>query len=150
MENISDSIERFILDAFSSDDMLHLCRNELANFFGCSPSQINYVLSTRFTIGRGYDIESKRGGNGYIKLIRISGAKDWVSQLLNNRLTEPIGYSEGKQIVASLVESEFLSVEESKILLASITDKALASPLDLASQIRTQIMRQVIIAKMGK
>ena len=64
MSNLSDIIEEFILNTIGSDDTLNLSRNELANFFNVSPSQINYVLSTRFTIDRGYLTESKRGGGG--------------------------------------------------------------------------------------
>ncbi|MGN1208056.1 MAG: CtsR family transcriptional regulator, partial [Christensenellales bacterium] len=72
MNNVSDIIEEFILSTIGDEQSLNLSRNELANFFNVSPSQINYVLSTRFTLDRGYQTESKRGGGGYIVLKRIN------------------------------------------------------------------------------
>ena len=72
MANISDIIEAFLLDTLGDDDTLSISRNELANYFSCAPSQINYVLSTRFTPERGYTVESRRGGGGSITVVRIS------------------------------------------------------------------------------
>lgn len=68
MTRLSDVIEKFIKDMIrnSEDSQLQIVRNELANYFNCSPSQINYVLTTRFTIDKGYFIENKRGGGGCI------------------------------------------------------------------------------------
>ena len=63
MANISDIIEKFILDAMQEGQSLQISRNELANFFSCAPSQINYVLATRFSNERGYDVSSQRGGH---------------------------------------------------------------------------------------
>ena len=69
---ISDSIEAFIKDMLTEDEHeVELKRNELAQYFGCAPSQINYVLSTRFTLDDGYITESKRGGGGCIRIVRI-------------------------------------------------------------------------------
>ena len=75
MASISDVIEQFILQALADDDLLQLSRNDLATFFSCAPSQINYVLSTRFTPEKGFMIESKRGGGGCINLIRLNDEK---------------------------------------------------------------------------
>ena len=69
MSAISDSIEKFILTLLGEDDAIELQRNELAHYFSCAPSQINYVLATRFNLGRGYAIESRRGGGGYISCL---------------------------------------------------------------------------------
>ena len=70
---LSDSIERFIKTLLEQEETeIELKRNELAEYFGCAPSQINYVLATRFTPDHGYVIESQRGGGGYIlSLIHI-------------------------------------------------------------------------------
>ncbi len=72
MANISDVIEKFLIDAIGGDRSIVINRNELADYFSCAPSQINYVLATRFTLDRGYVIQSRRGGGGYVTLIRIS------------------------------------------------------------------------------
>ncbi len=72
MANISDIIEQFILKSLGEDDSVDISRNELANFFSCAPSQINYVLETRFTVDRGFVKESRRGGGGFIKISKIN------------------------------------------------------------------------------
>ena len=71
MAQLSDSIEQFIKNLMEEDRQIDLKRNELAQHFGCAPSQINYVLATRFSIDHGYVIESRRGGGGYVRIIRI-------------------------------------------------------------------------------
>ena len=70
MANISETIEQFIIATLGENDSVDISRNSLAEYFSCAPSQINYVLDTRFTIDRGFVKESKRGGSGYIKISR--------------------------------------------------------------------------------
>ena len=72
MANISDLIESFLIDLFGDESSIYISRNELAQYFNCAPSQINYVLSTRFTLDKGFAIESRRGGGGYVTLVRLS------------------------------------------------------------------------------
>ena len=67
MASISDEIEQFILSVLSDDESVKLSRNDLAHYFSVAPSQINYVLATRFNFDKGYIIESKRGGDGCIR-----------------------------------------------------------------------------------
>ena len=69
---ISDVIENFIKEMLTEDNSAIIQRNDLAEHFNCVPSQINYVISTRFTPMQGYYVESQRGGGGYIKINRIS------------------------------------------------------------------------------
>ena len=83
MQNISDIIEQFILEQLQNYEEVNLSRNELASFFNCAPSQINYVLSTRFTNPKGFITESRRGGGGYIKLTRVDLNKnDYIEKLI--------------------------------------------------------------------
>ena len=89
MANISDSIEKFILSFFDDgDDSVQLSRNELAHYFNVSPSQINYVLTTRFGVDRGYYVESRRGGGGFIMLVRLSQNKEDLLPALVRELDE--------------------------------------------------------------
>src|SRR5699024_12336375 len=76
--SISDIIEAYLKEVLKSegDEMIEIKRNEMANHFECVPSQINYVINTRFTLERGYLIESKSGGGGYIRIIRIEHRDD--------------------------------------------------------------------------
>ena len=92
---LSDSIETFIKTLLAEDEPeVELKRNELAEYFGCAPSQINYVLATRFSPDHGYLIESRRGGGGYIRIVCIvqSGAQQ-LMYLINERIESQFGKS---------------------------------------------------------
>ena len=71
MAQLSDSIEQFIKELMDEGSQIEVRRNELAQHFGCAPSQINYVLATRFSVDHGYIIESRRGGGGYVRIVRM-------------------------------------------------------------------------------
>ena len=83
MASRSDIIEQFILNTLAGSSFIELSRNDLAKFFDCAPSQINYVLNTRFTVNRGFVVESQRGGGGYIKVVKV---QDNNSNFLQNAL----------------------------------------------------------------
>ena len=87
MRNISDIIETYLKQVLeiSQKDILEIKRSEIADKFQCVPSQINYVINTRFTIERGYVVESKRGGGGYIRIMKVK-SQDYV-QLINQLLS---------------------------------------------------------------
>ena len=84
MAQLSDSIEHFIKELMSGGTQVDLRRNELAQHFGCAPSQINYVLATRFSLDHGYIIESRRGGGGYVRIVRMQSRaeKNFLETLL--------------------------------------------------------------------
>ena len=98
-------IEEFIKEMFSDDDAsIEIQRNDLAQYFNCVPSQINYVISTRFNPSQGYYVESKRGGGGHIKITKVNVTK-------SNYLMHAIS-SIGDKITAQEVDifiSNFLS-----------------------------------------
>jgi len=149
MNSISDIIEKFILDAIKQDEEIDLSRNELANFFGCSPSQINYVLSTRFTLDRGFDVTSQRGGGGYIRLVRVS--EDSLVSTVLNRLKEPIDYLGAKHVIENLVYNGILKEDQAEVLSLAVSEKALSSPINNEDYLRSQILKNVLInIKRGK
>jgi len=146
MSNISDIIEQFILDQIDEFGEVSLSRNELANFFKCAPSQINYVLSTRFTNPRGYIIESHRGGGGYIKLIKIDLNKnDYLEKLITDTIQDEISFNESMQLVDGLLERQLISDREYYIISSAISNKALSNPLKMENKIRANILRQVLV-----
>lgn len=146
MSKISDIIEEFILEQLDDTDYINLSRNELANFFNCAPSQINYVLSTRFTEPKGFLIESHRGGGGYIKLERVNLNKNnYIKQLLSTTLNDEIGYNECLTILANLCNLKIISDETSKILGYALTSKALALPVRIENKQRANILKNVLI-----
>ena len=89
MANISEQIEKFIIATLGDNDSIDITRNSLAEYFSCVPSQINYVLETRFTVDRGYVVESKRGGGGFVKISKIKTSDS--NSYLNNLFVESIG-----------------------------------------------------------
>ena len=146
MSNLSDMIEQFILEQLEDMDSIDLSRNELASFFQCAPSQINYVLSTRFSEPRGFMTTSQRGGGGYIRLARINIDKSsYISHLICDTLTEDIDYKEGIAILNRLCELQLLDSNTAVILGYAISPKALALPIKIENKQRANILRNVLI-----
>jgi len=148
MARISDMIEEFIkLLLKESEGQLEIQRNELANYFECAPSQINYVLATRFTVDRGYYIESKRGGGGFIKIIELDmNEDDYMYYLLNERIRNKISQQEAEDIIKRMSEQDIISDREAVIIKAAITDKAIAVPASLKDMVRASILKAIITA----
>lgn len=144
-KSISDVIEEFIMSSLDDDDFIELSRNDLAKFFSCVPSQINYVLNTRFTLNRGFVVESQRGGGGYIKLTRVQDNND---NFLKNALDvckEPLSVVEAGQIISQMQEKNMLSNREASLLKSTISAKALNNPINMDNRLRSNVLAQVII-----
>ena len=151
MANISDIIEKFLLDALSHDDSMDISRNELANYFNVAPSQINYVLSTRFTTDRGFEVVSQRGGSGYIRLIKLDFSNDdYIKDLISNRLKNPIDYNSAKQVLLNLKDNNIISESEYDIILTMISQKALSNPFNIEDKLRSQIMKTLMISLLSR
>lgn len=151
MANISDIIEKFLLDALSHDDSMDISRNELANYFNVAPSQINYVLSTRFTTDRGFEVVSQRGGSGYIRLIKLDFSNDdYIKDLISNRLKNPIDYNSAKQVLLNLQDNNIISESEYDIILTMISQKALSNPFNIEDKLRSQIMKTLMISLLSR
>ncbi len=151
MAGISDIIEKFIKDLLEESDNVQIQRNELATFFQCAPSQINYVLSTRFTTDNGYYIESKKGGGGYIKIIKLDLDKHkYISDIIHHIIKDKISYPSSKKIVTNLVEMEIITNREGKLILAAIEDRGINIPVeDIRDRIRANILRSILITILG-
>lgn len=125
MSNLASSIELYIkrlLEA-SPNATLLLQRKELAERFQCVPSQINYVLSTRFTTERGYLIESRRGGGGYLRIRRLDLNRDQVLRLLEilNELEVGILTNEALDIVRRLLDARLITRREEHLMRAVLS-----------------------------
>ena len=143
--NISDMIEEFIKDTLGDSPKLDISRNELANFFNVAPSQINYVLTTRFNYEQGYITESKRGGSGYITILRANDNDNkWLREILN-RLNNEIDYRSACGILEELAERDLILDEQMEILKSALSSNALANPFKMENKIRAQILRRVIL-----
>src|SRR5690625_7848647 len=116
--SISDIIESYLKEVLKSegDEMIEIKRNEMANHFECVPSQINYVINTRFTLERGYLIESKRGGGGYIRIIRIEHRDD--SHLIDDIISiinQVVSQQVSENVIERLRNKEIITEREEKI-----------------------------------
>ena len=130
------------------DDFIELSRNDLAKFFSCVPSQINYVLNTRFTVNRGFVVESQRGGGGYIKVLRV---QDNNTNFLNNVLNlcnQPINYTQACQIIQNMLDKNILTEQESRLIKSAVSVRALNNPINIDNVLRANILKQVIIELM--
>lgn len=144
-KSVSDVIEEFIMGSLDDDDFIELSRNDLAKFFSCVPSQINYVLNTRFTINRGFIVESQRGGSGYIKIVRV---RDNSNNFLNNVLDmckSPLTNLQGNQLIQNMLEKNIITNEQADIIKYAIADKALNSPYNIQDMLRAQVMSNLVI-----
>ncbi len=145
MASISDIIEEFILDAMGKSSSLSFSRNQLASHFSCVPSQINYVLSTRFNANRGFLIESQRGGGGYVKITKLDLSKtnDKLNYILS-LIGQQISYKDSIAILKLLVEEEVISQQQMKAVKSLFSDKSLANPFKLQAFIRANMLQQLI------
>ena len=145
MSKISDVIEEFILNQMI-DGEVSISRNELANFFNCAPSQINYVLSTRFTNPRGFVIESRRGGGGYIRLTKIDLNKDdYIENLVTHSIGDEIGEVESRLVVNEMRERGIINDSELNIITSALSNRALANPIKIENKLRANILRNILI-----
>ena len=128
------------------EGMIELQRNELAEYFNCAPSQINYVLATRFSPQKGYVTESKRGGGGYIKVTRVRmERKGTLVQALRERLTQgKIGEREANELIRGLESSGAIDEGQRRLMAAAVSNKALRIPATVKDQIRASILQEMI------
>lgn len=147
MRNISDVIEQYLKQIIAGNEqaLIEVKRSELANQFDCVPSQINYVIRTRFTEEKGYVVESKRGGGGYIRIIKIELASN---RDLYDQLMDLIGSSMTQQAAANMIqrleEEEAVTKREAKLMMAVIDREVLALPLPARDQIRARSMMALL------
>ncbi|MGN0771644.1 MAG: CtsR family transcriptional regulator [Christensenellales bacterium] len=145
MANISDTIEEFILSVIGDDDSLQLSRNELANYFAVAPSQINYVLATRFNVDKGYIIESKRGGGGFITLIRLCKKDDLLSEVLEEvEKLDGLTYQKASNIIDRLQRDDMIDDKQADIIRSAVSDKALNVPMN-NNRLRKNVFSQILI-----
>ncbi|WP_018663992.1 CtsR family transcriptional regulator [Heyndrickxia acidiproducens] len=147
MRNISDIIENYLkrILELNETEILEIKRNEIADRFQCVPSQINYVINTRFTVEKGYIVESKRGGGGYIRIIKVRPESDaeLIDQLLIH-IGNVISQSNAEAIIFRLVEEEVISKREAKIMLSVMDRSVLYIQLPERDELRARILKSML------
>lgn len=146
---LSDTIEQFIKAMLQQDEPeVELKRNELAEYFNCAPSQINYVLATRFTPDHGYIIESRRGGGGYIRIVRMEQSSgEHLLYLIHERIGEAIGETEAMHLIVQLQERGLVPPGEASMMGAAVSQRALSLPIPAALKdaARARILRSMLL-----
>ncbi|GGA88561.1 CtsR family transcriptional regulator [Ornithinibacillus halotolerans] len=147
MSNISDVIEQYLKRVLKAkgQDVIEIKRSEIADQFQCVPSQINYVINTRFTVEKGYIVESKRGGGGYIRIIRVkhqdkSELIDEVIRLINPTVTQQAALD----VLERLLEEKIITEREAKLMANAIGRDTLAFKLPLRDEIRARILTSML------
>ena len=146
MAQLSDSIEQFIKELMSEDAHIELRRNELAQHFGCAPSQINYVLATRFSVDHGYIIESRRGGGGYVRIVRMQtrGEENLLESLLK-RVGNSVDEETAGAIISNLYERKLVTKNEALLMKSAVSRNAVALPISAKDVLRAAVFRNMLM-----
>lgn len=147
MNNISDLIENYLkqLLAESSNEFVEVQRSDLAMRFSCVPSQINYVLTTRFSAGHGYFVESRRGSGGYIRIVKIP--LDQSADLILNLcdiIGDSISQADADGVIGRLLEEKFISLREARVMSAAVDGNILRLSMPVRDKLRALLLKAMI------
>lgn len=147
VRSIAGQIEQYLKELLLRESFVELQRSELADIFSCVPSQINYVLSTRFTPAQGYLVESRRGGGGYLKIIKL----DWnelpqakAAALPTVQGQESLSQGEAEGILERLREETIITAREQQLLRAVLDRQVLKGPAEEQEKLRARILYAAI------
>ena len=147
MSTLSNKIEEYLkkLLAASDSGILEIKRSDLAEIFTCVPSQINYVLSTRFSPSQGYMVESRRGGGGFVRIIRLSmDNENNLTAMLETAGQRKVSRQTGEKLIDRLLEEDFLTSREGMIIKAMINDKILGTD-EKSAAMRGDMLNSVLL-----
>lgn len=144
---LSNVIEEWIKEMMSEQDgEVELKRNELANMFHCVPSQINYVISTRFSPERGYIVESQRGGGGYIKITQVLPQSGSELMHVVNMIGSSLTYDDAKVLIRNCFDYDLINKKEARIILAALSKRSLPIKQPEQDIIRAGILKNILVA----
>ena len=143
---MSDIIEEFIKDLFDDEnEAIEIQRNELAEHFNCVPSQINYVISTRFKPSQGYYVESRRGGGGHITIKKVNNTKDdYIMHIINN-IGQNLSSNEVDILISDFLSYNIIEKKEAKLLKVATSDNVLGLPKDIKDEVRARIFKNMLL-----
>ncbi|MBE5108897.1 transcriptional regulator CtsR [Bacillus thuringiensis] len=143
MRNISDIIEQYLKQVIdlSNNNVIEIKRNEIADRFECVPSQINYVINTRFTLERGFVVESKRGGGGYIRIIKVKlhDDIDIIDQMLH-MIDHSVAQGNAESMIIRLLEEGIITSREAKLMLSVLDRSVLSMDVPSRDELRARIL----------
>ena len=142
---MSDMIEEFIKELFEEENSIEIQRNELAEQFNCVPSQINYVIATRFKPSQGYYVESRRGGGGHITIKKVNNTKsDYIMHIINNIGSE-ITSNEVDILISDFLTYEIIEAKEAKLLKVATSDNVLQLNQQEKDKVRARIFKNMLL-----
>ena len=143
---MSDMIEDFIKDLFSDEDeLIEIQRNDLAQQFNCVPSQINYVIATRFKPSQGYYVESRRGGGGHITIKKMNATKTNHFMHIINNIGDSLSRHEADIFISNLLSYNMLTEEQAKLLKVATSDNVLLLEQPTKDKIRARIFKNMLV-----
>jgi len=145
---MSDLITREILRMLNESDenTAELQRNEFASLIGCAPSQINYVLSSRFTPEHGYIIESRRGGGGYIRIKRVVLNSSSALMHIINSIGDRIDSMSTRIVIENCLEANLISSQTARLMVAAVSNTVMQTvPPQLKDTLRASILKQMLL-----
>lgn len=153
MRNTSDMIEHYLKQLLqrSPDGIVELQRNELAEQFQCVPSQINYVISTRFTLDKGYLVESKRGGGGYIRIQKVDlPTHEKLHVHVSQTIGSEIDQAAAEGLIYRLEEAELVTLREANVLRAAMHRETIGLKLPVRDEVRARLLKAMLVALMSR
>lgn len=147
LKNISDLIEHYLKQVLemSEKEIVEIKRSEIADRFQCVPSQINYVINTRFTIENGYVVESKRGGGGYIRIMKVkANNKSHLIDQLVSLIKSHLSQMSAEQIIQRLYEENVITLREAKIMKSVIDRSVINVELPRRDELRAVMLRAML------
>ncbi len=144
--SMSDVIEAYLKEILASRSTVEIKRSDIAERFDCVPSQINYVINTRFTQEHGYMVESKRGGGGYIRILKIeviddAHALEEMAALIGSAIT----YRNATTIINTLLEDEIIDQREAILMFSMIDPEFLSGLSTQEDELRAMLLRQMLM-----
>lgn len=146
MRNLAELIEQYLRNILLQNQMVELQRRELAKIFRCAPSQINYVLETRFTLDRGFIVESKRGGGGYIRITQVKWqSADNLPQLIEQLIPKTICENDAEELLFNLVNKELINTEAAQMAFQMMTKEFADLPTQYADCLRAKFLKALLL-----
>ena len=144
---ISDFVAQYIIDMLEENDGgAEIKRNELAETIGCVPSQISYVITSRFTPEQGYIVESRRGGGGYIRITRVHMDKHTAVMHIIDSIGEKIDARTASAIIKELLTRELISLSAAKLLTAAVTERPYQTlPVEYRDSVRAAVLKNMLL-----
>jgi len=144
-QNMSDLIESYLKNVLLSNETVEIRRSEIADQFNCVPSQINYVINTRFTIQQGYVVESKRGGGGYIRIMKVNLVDEMdILNTLGDLIPPQLSVREANHLLQNLYENELISKREAQMMALMMEKDMFPVSVKNGDEIRSNMMKKLI------